>query len=68
MQDNTLTHTHVETPHATVNLTTSELETKDWVFLHVWANNLGVKVEVLLKRILLAAIAGSHYAEKIPED
>jgi hypothetical protein len=68
MSDNTLTHTHSETPYVTVNLTTSDLETKDWVFLHVWANRLGVKIEELLKRILIAAIVGQLYVEKIPED
>jgi len=30
-------------------------------------NRLGVSLEVLLKRILIAAVIGQLYAEKIPE-
>jgi hypothetical protein len=36
-------------------------------FLREWANKLGVTIEVLLKRILIAAVIGQLYAEKIPE-
>jgi hypothetical protein len=36
-------------------------------FLREWANNLDVSLEVLLKRILVAATIGQLYAEKIPE-
>src|ERR1051325_9876242 len=69
MQDNTITdtHTHGETQYATVNLTPNDLEPKDWTFLREWANNLGVSIDVLLKRILSAAVIGQLYAEKIPD-
>jgi hypothetical protein len=69
MPDNTITKPHAEseTLYAVVNLTSSDLEPKDWAFLREWANNLGVSIEVLLKRILIAAVIGQLYAEKIPE-
>jgi len=69
MPDNTSTdtHTHRETPYVVVNLTPSDLEPKDWAFLREWANRLGVSLEVLLHRILVAAVIGQLYAEKIPE-
>jgi hypothetical protein len=69
MPDNTITDTHAkgETPYAVVNLTPGDLEPKDWAFLREWANRLGVSIEVLLKRILIAAVIGQLYAEKIPE-
>jgi hypothetical protein len=67
MPDHTITDTHGETPYATVNLTPSDLEPKDWTFLREWANRLGVSLEVLLHRILVAAVIGQLYAEKIPE-
>ena len=69
MQNHTNTSTHGETPYAIVKLTPSDLETReprDWAFLREWANNLGVSIEVLLKRILLAAVIGQLYVEKIP--
>jgi len=69
MPDNiiTRTQTHGESPYAIVTLTPGDIEPKDWVFLREWANRLGVSIEVLLKRILIAAIIGQLYAEKIPE-
>jgi hypothetical protein len=69
MSDDTITDTNAkgETPYAVVNLTPSDLELKDWAFLREWANNLGVSIKVLLKRILIAAVIGQLYAEKIPE-
>ena len=69
MPDNTITRTHTngESPYAIVTLTPSDIEPKDWAFLREWANRLGVSIEVLLKRILIAAIIGQLYAEKIPE-
>jgi hypothetical protein len=69
MPDNSITriHTHGESPYAIVTLTPSDIESKDWAFLREWANRLGVSIEVLLKRILIAAIIGQLYAEKIPE-
>ena len=67
--NNTITHTHAkgETPYAVVNLTPNDLEPNDWAFLREWANNLGVSIDVLLKRILIAAVIGQLYAEKTPE-
>jgi hypothetical protein len=69
MPDNTNTEPHAkgETPYAIVKLTPNDLERKDWVFLQEWANNLNVSVGVLLHRILVAAIIGQLYVEKIPE-
>jgi hypothetical protein len=69
MPENSITDAHAkgETPYAIVKLTPSDIEAKDWVFLKEWANNLGVSLEVLLHRILVAAIIGQLYAEKIPE-
>lgn len=34
--------------------------------LNEWAANLGISVEVLLGRIVLAATEGDKYVEKIP--
>ena len=70
MQNNITTNTHGKTPYATVKLTPTDIEPgelRDWAFLQQWANQLGVSIEVLLKRILIAAIIGQLYAEKIPE-
>jgi hypothetical protein len=67
MQNHTTTSTHGETPFATVQLTPNDIAPRDWTFLREWSNNLGVSIEVLLKRILIAAIIGQLYAEKIPE-
>ena len=67
MQTDVTTNTRGETPSATVNLTTSHVEPKDWAFLWEWSNRLGVSLEELLKRILIAAIKGQLYVEKIPE-
>jgi hypothetical protein len=70
MQKNTITdtHTHGESPHAKVKLTPNDIEPKDWTFLREWANKLGVSIETLLKRILIAAVSGQLYAEKIPKN
>ena len=59
--------TRGETPFATVKLTPSDIAPRDGAFLREWASNLGITIEVLLKRILIAAIVGQLYAEKIPE-
>ena len=68
MPDNTTTDTHTrgEVP-ITLKLIPSDIEVTDWAFLREWANNLDVSLEVLLKRILVAATIGQLYAEKIPE-
>ena len=65
MQNHTNTSTQGETPYATINLTPSDIEPKDWAFLREWATRLNVSIEVLLKRILIAAVIGQLYAEKI---
>jgi hypothetical protein len=69
MPNNTITSTRTrgETPYAIVKLTPNDLEGKDWVFLQEWASNLNVTVGLLLHRILVAAIIGQLYVEKIPE-
>ena len=69
MQTNTITSTHAkgQTPYAIVNLTPNDITPRDWAFLKQWAEKLGVSIEVLLKRILIAGIIGQLYAEKIPE-
>jgi hypothetical protein len=67
MQNHTNTSTHGETPFATVQLTPNDIQPRDWTFLREWSNNLGVSIEALLKRILIAAIICQLYAEKIPE-
>ena len=69
MPDDTTTDTHAkgETPYATIKLTPNDIQPRDWEFLREWANNLGVSIDVLLKRILIAAVIGQLYAEKIPE-
>ena len=69
MQNNIITDTHTkgETPDIVVELTSSDLMSNKWDFLREWANKLGVSIEVLSKRILIAAVEGSHYAEKMPE-
>lgn len=68
MPNNTITEPHAkrETPCAIIKLTPNDLEAKDWVFLQQWANNLDVSVQVLLHRILVAAVIGQLYVEKIP--
>ena len=71
MPDNIITtdtHTHGKSPHATVTLTPNDIQPKDWNFLRKWADDLGVSIEILLKRILIAGVIGQLYAEKIPED
>jgi hypothetical protein len=67
MPNNVITNTHGETPCAIVKLTPNDLEGRDWVFLQEWASNLNVTVGLLLKRILVAAIIGQLYVERIPE-
>ena len=65
MPDNT---TKGETSFAIVKLAPSDLEAKDWAFLREWAGKLNVSLEVLLKRILVAAVMGQLgqlYAESI---
>ena len=61
------TRTHGDTPYEVIDLTPRDLDAKDWAFLNAWAVNLSVRRHVLLKRILLAAVVGQLYVEKIPE-
>jgi len=44
----------------------SELTPEYRAFLHKWANAVHVSVEVLLGRILISAIEGDLYCEKVP--
>jgi hypothetical protein len=69
MPSHTITNTHTkgETPYAVVNLTPNDITPRDWTFLKQWAEKLGLTIDVLLKRILLAGIEGQLYAERIPE-
>ena len=69
MPDNTSTsiHTKREFRYVVVQVIPSDIEVADWAFLREWADRLGVTLEGLLKRILLAAVIGQLYAEKIPE-
>ena len=69
MPNNTITEPHAkgEAHYAIIKLTPNDLERNDWLFLQEWANNLNVTVAVLLQRILVAAIIGQLYVEKMPE-
>ena len=69
MPNNVITQPHAkgDTPDAIVKLTLSDIESRDWTFVREWANNLGVSIEILLKRIAVAGVIGQLYAEKIPE-
>ena len=67
MPDNVITSTHGETPYIIVDLKPNDIHARDWAFLRDWAAKLGVSLEELLKRILIAAVIGQLYAEKIPE-
>ena len=58
MQTNTNTSTQGETPDATVTLNPNDIQPRDWQFLREWANKQNMSLEVLLKRILIAAIKG----------
>ena len=70
MQNHTSTCTPAnkgELTSITINVIPSDIQVTDWEFLGEWATRLGVTLEDLLKRILLAAVIGQLYAEKIPE-
>ena len=67
MRNNAITNIHGETPYATVALAPRKIRPRDRIFLQQWAEKLGVSIDVLLKRILLAAIEDQLYAEQIPE-
>src|SRR5262245_18816647 len=59
-----------DAPHYLLMLEVDDSDfTPDHVeFLHDWANNLGISVEVLLARIVLATSEGDQYVEQAPED
>ena len=67
MQKHTITSTHGETPFATVQLKPNDIHPRDLAFLKQWAKKLGVSDEVLLKRMLIAAVERQQYAEQMPE-
>jgi hypothetical protein len=67
MPNNVITDAHAEPPYITINLTRSNVTPDKWKFLRKWAKSLGVSLEELLRRILVAAILGQLYAEKIPK-
>jgi hypothetical protein len=45
----------------------SEFTSDHMEFLHEWAENLGVSMEVLLARIVLACSEGELYIEQVPD-
>jgi hypothetical protein len=67
MPNNVITITHTNGETVTIKVTPKDITRRDWAFLKQWAEKLGVSIGVLLKRMLIAGIEGSHYAEKIPE-
>jgi hypothetical protein len=70
MQNHTNTSTEGETPDATVKLNPNDIQPRDWQFVREWANKQNVSLEVLLKRILIAAIKaqlGQLYADDTAE-
>lgn len=70
MQNHTNTSTQGETPDAIVKLNPNDIQPRDWQFLREWANKRNVSIEVLLKRILIAAIKaqlGQLYADDTAE-
>ena len=60
--------TITRTKRVIIRLNPKDIRPQDWAILRNWAAKLGVSISVLLKRILIAGIEGSHYAEKIPEN
>ena len=69
MRKNVITDAHPqrEYPYILIKVIPSDIEAADWAFLREWADRLGVTLEGLLKRILIAGVTGNLYAEKIPE-
>ena len=53
-------------PQFTVTIKESAITKEYRVFLQQWAKALRVSVDVLLKRILMAAIRGEQYVTKMP--
>lgn len=67
MPNNVITFTRTKRETVTIRLNPKDIRPRDWAILRQWADKLGITVGVLLKRILIAGIEGSHYAEEIPE-
>ncbi len=68
MPSNVITITRTQGETVTIRVNPKDIRPRDWAFLRDWATKLGVSIGVLLKRILIAGIEGSHYAEHIPEN
>jgi hypothetical protein len=70
MQNNVNTNVPGETPPVTVTLNPNDIQPRDWQFLSDWSKRQKVSIEVLLKRVLIAAIKaqlGQLYAEETSE-
>ena len=67
MPNNVITFTRTKRETVTIRINPKDIRSRDWAFLRQWAAKLGISVGVLLKRILIAGIEGSHYADQIPE-
>lgn len=50
-----------------LQLDDSEFTPDHMEFLQEWADNLGVSIEVLLGRIVVACCEGDQYVEKVPD-
>lgn len=53
--------------HSMLQVDDSEFTPDHLEFLQEWANNLGVSMEVLLARIVLATSEGELYIEQVPD-
>jgi hypothetical protein len=67
MPNNVITIIRTKGETVTIKVNPKDITPRDWAFLKQWAEKLGVSTGVLLKRMLIAGVEGSHYAEKIPE-
>ena len=68
MPNNVITITRTKGETVTIKINPKDIRPRDWAFLRDWATKLGVSIGVLLKRMLIAGIANSLYAEKMPEN
>ena len=68
MPNNVITIIRTKGETVTIKVNPKDITPRDWAFLKQWAEKLGVSIAVLLKRMLIAGIEGSHYAEEIPEN
>jgi hypothetical protein len=67
MPNNVITLTRTKGEPVTIKINPKDIRPRDWAFLKQWAEKLGISIGALLKRMLIAGVEGSHYAEKIPE-